>query len=148
MKRALIAIVCSVIVLSAIALIFSSGSYTWVGQTFLYPPTLKPLDSQRAEFEIVVESHGAIGKAYSARTKKKVFLWFNKQNLTKTKTQYTVNAADLNFDVTWNAPGDFILHFYDLPDGISSYDQQAKSLRKEILTKHFHYEAGSDSFRE
>jgi hypothetical protein len=143
MNPALIAIA-----LSLFTVCLSSCSHTWVGQTFLYPPTLKPLESNQAEFKVIVEADGATGKAYIDRTKKQVYVWLNKRSVTKAHFQYTLHAADLNFDVTWYAPGDCTLHFYDLPDGVSSYDQNAKTLRKEILSKHYHYDDKSDVFSE
>ena len=127
---------------------FSSCSHTYVSQTFPYPAKSKPLHSEPAEFKVYIVSLGATGKAYVARSNKKVFVSLYKQNISRTKADYVLNSADLTYEVTWSAPGQPTLHFYDLPDGISSYDAGASDLRKEILTKSFRYDKASDRFLE
>jgi hypothetical protein len=139
-------------------LCLSSCSSTWVGQSFYYPPGFKPIatnhgdyytfDDSPALFQVYVGASGALGKSYDDRSEKKSYVRLYRHDVLKGQFEYSLRAGCLNYDITWHAPGDCTLHFYDLPDGIDDYDKGAKEQRKEIGHKHYRYDGQSDSFRE
>jgi hypothetical protein len=115
--------------------------HTVIGGERHYPPSATR--SHDAEFTVGVSCHGASAKAYSDRTKKHVYVYLLRRDVPKFSTDFRVMGADLDWEVTWASAGEPIIHFYDLPDGVSS---RHKELRREILTKHYRYDSKTDSF--
>lgn len=89
-----------------------------------------------------------IRRSYVDRTEKTVYISFAKRGVTKTKAKLILVAADLEWDVRWPRAGAPHIAFYDLPDGVSSYDDNAKALQRVILTKRYRFDPKADAFIE
>lgn len=137
---------CSVCLLAICVVLPGCMMHTVISSASYYPPSANR--SQDAEFSVVVSSHGAPGKAYPDRTKKQVYVYLLRRDVQKLSTNFKVEAADLDWEVLWRSPVEPILHFYDLPDGVSTYDKGSKASRREILTKHYRYDAKTGLFIE
>jgi hypothetical protein len=72
-----------------------------------------------------VTSHGAGGKAYVARTKKRVYIgvWPSGTNNPPPafSGKFVFTAAGLKWDVKWLSPDEVRVHFVDYGEGVSSY---------------------------
>ena len=88
----------------------------------------------------------AYGHAYVDRTQKVVEVLLIRRGVTKTKTTFAMNGADLTWEFNWLGPGAVRIVFYDLPDGVSIYDKGAAMLRHAVLTKIYRYDLATDVF--
>lgn len=127
--------------LLSVCTVFAGCARTVISSERHYPPTA--LRSHDAEFTAGISCESALGKSYTRRTKKHVYVYLLRHDAPKFQADFPVTAADLDWEVTWRRAGEPVIHFYDFPDGVSSRN---KTLRRELLTKHYRYDPKADSF--
>jgi hypothetical protein len=90
-----------------------------------------PERSPDLQYKLGIEAHGASAKAYTARTKKKVFVWLGSNstnNLTvPLKRTYTFVSASLDWNVDWHTSEEVAVHFFDYGEGVSEYSKGPKT---------------------
>jgi hypothetical protein len=80
--------------------------------------------SPDGQYELWMAKHGASGKAYTARTKKRVYLSLgpsssNTNHIPPTlKKKYVFVAGDLAADEHWKNSDEVTIEFYDFGDGV------------------------------
>ena len=123
-------------------------THTVISRPSWYPPHLAASQFDQAQFVVYISAHGASGRAYTDRTPKTVYLALVRGEAVKTRAKLTLKAAALEWDVRWPRAGEPLIEFYDLPDGVSTYDDTAKRLRRVILTKRYRFDPKADAFME
>ena len=99
------------------------------------------------------EAHGAAGKAFTALTKKRVYVWiatragYNEWQMTTSRSatlldkSYDFVAGDLGVDVQWHGPDEVSVDLYDYGDGVSIYDgREAGTPSNHVATLTFSFE--------
>ncbi len=77
--------------------------------------------SPDGEYKLWMAKHGAGGKAYTARTKKRVYLWIDSAKTNRAPSfskKYVFTAADLEADDCWTDSTGLTITFYDYGDGV------------------------------
>jgi hypothetical protein len=86
--------------------------------------------SPDGQYALRMARHGASGKAYTARTKKRVYLWLGpntkhdeyqmpiKSSLPVLDKKYVFVAGDLEADERWKGSDELTIEFYDYGDGV------------------------------
>jgi len=79
------------------------------------------------KYALGIEMHGASAKAYTAKTKKRVYLWIatntpHEKSVTVFDKKYVFLTADLSCNVQWRGSEEVSVAFFDYGDGIYSGD--------------------------
>ena len=133
--------------LIAFALFASTGcTKTGVGGHFYFP---SKSDATSAKYNLVIDVEGAYRSAYVDKTKKEVRITIWEGSKSVLSREYTVTAADLDWDVQWDKQEDLQITFFDFPDGKSGYGNYAFTLpSKHIFSVRFTYDTSSSFFTE
>ncbi len=120
-------------------LMYSCSGNTIVSKTHCYPPGK---NFETAEYRLVIDVYGQNGKAYTAKTEKKIIVTIWKGEKEQLRREYKCSAASLEWDVTWNDLNDLSILFFDFPEGESIYDKNAIELpAKNIFSLRFTFDS-------
>jgi hypothetical protein len=83
-----------------------------------------PVRSPDMQYKLGMEAHGASAQAYTATTKKRVYLWLGPNTTNNTARpiwkKYVFVAAGLDWKVEWHGSEEVAVQFFDYGDGIPS----------------------------
>jgi hypothetical protein len=112
-------------------------------------------------YALGIEMHGASAKAYTAKTKKRVYLWIatttkydSLQNpierpVTLLDKKYVFVAGDLGCDVQWHRSEDVSVTFFDYGDGVYSGDaRKSGAPSNHVASLFFHRDTKTGRFME
>ena len=134
------------ILASTAAVILSGCMHTVVGGN----PDVSP----DKKYALGIEIYGASGKAYTAKTKKRVYLWVatngsHEKSMTLLDKKYVFSAADLGCNVHWNTPEEVSVVFFDYGDGIYAGDARKSSTPSNyVASLVFHHDSKTGRFIE
>jgi hypothetical protein len=107
-----------------------------------------------------MEMHGASGKAYTARTKKRVYIWIDtskkqdymgvpiaREPVTVLQKKYVFVAGDLCSRTQWHGSNSVSVVFFDYGDGVSSHDKRGTP-SNHVATLIFHLDRKTGKFVE
>jgi hypothetical protein len=81
-----------------------------------------PVRSPDKQYKLWLEAHGASGKAYTAKTKKRVYLWLGPNTTNNPaapfQKKYVFVASDLAWNVNWHGSDEVAVTFFDYGDGV------------------------------
>lgn len=112
-----------------------------------------PVRSPDKRYRLGVEIHGASGKAYTALTKKRVYLWLgtnaDSNRVGHVDKKYVFTAADLLWQTDWHGSDEVAVHFFDYGDGVYAGDaHKAGTPSNHIATLTFQWDAQAGKFVE
>jgi len=83
--------------------------------------------SPDGHYRLGIQIHGANGKAYTAQTKKVVYIWIlpvaTNNPAPVFRTNYTLAAAGLKWDIRWLSTNRVSVELMDFGPGVSSYEK-------------------------
>ncbi|MEJ0089099.1 MAG: hypothetical protein WDM80_05025 [Limisphaerales bacterium] len=83
-------------------------------------------DSPAKHYSLWLNSHGASGKAYVDKTKKKIWISIGKRGSTDSEVlfqqRYILTGSDIEWKISWDSDRTVSVEFYDWGDGVSNYD--------------------------
>jgi hypothetical protein len=96
-----------------------------------------------------IEVHGVKRKAYTANTKKTIILTIWKGQNKLLDREYVCTAASLEWDVVWKELDDVKVIFFDFPEGVSIYDENALEMpANQTFSLRFTYDNQIKKFKE
>jgi len=127
-------------------LTLSGCMHTVTGVNYYFPPGSNPSNS---EYHLWLEVHGASGKAFADRTKKKVIVGIQKGKDSLLLREYELTAASLESDVTWATKDNLKITLFDFDEGVNIYDRaNAYKSGKILLTLNITFDPKSGQFIE
>jgi len=113
-----------------------------------------PDPSPDGRYALGMEYHGASAKAFTDRTRKRVYLWLvsnaARNHTTYIDKKYVFTASDLSSDITWADSSEMVkVNFYDYGEGIFSSDARKRGIpSNHIATLTFVWDATRQKFVE
>lgn len=83
-------------------------------------------ESPDARYRLWISSHGASGKAYVDKSKKKIWVSVTSRESTNSATlfqhRYILTGSDIAWNIRWLSDEAVSVEFYDWGDGVSNYN--------------------------
>jgi hypothetical protein len=83
-------------------------------------------DSADNAYRLWISSHGASGKAYVDKSKKRVWISIEKRGGTNSialfQQRYVLTGSDIEWKIFWGSDDTVSVAFYDWGDGVSNYE--------------------------
>ena len=91
-----------------------------------------PTRSPDGRYYLGMEKHGASGKAYTARTKKRVYVWLGPTSRNNSAPsldkKYVFVAGDLASHIQWKGSDEVTIEFYDFGDGVLASEARQRGI--------------------